>query len=176
MRITNQVVHFSLSIWNPSPPLRFPPAVLPSSIHQQKDALPVPVLTHIAKIGDGALGIQPSQLSPLLSTYLSGPGKVSVFRGVCLQNSFRAASGGGAFPGYFITGDSTTARMMPWRLAQRWLTKLSLPDIEQACGGGDMPLGERLLWKRSALPLKISGELLQDGARNKVVRGDHVCC
>ena len=58
-------------------------------------------------------------------------------------------SGGGAFPGYFIAGDSTTARMMPWRFAQRWLTKLSLPDIEEACGGGDMQLGERLLWKRS---------------------------
>ena len=40
MRITNQVVRFSLYIWNPSPPLRFPPAVLPSSIHQQNRCAP----------------------------------------------------------------------------------------------------------------------------------------
>ena len=42
--------------------------------------------------------------------------------------------------------------MLPWRFAQRYLTKLTLSDIEEAFG--DLPLGERLLWKRSAPPCK----------------------
>ena len=48
---------------------------------------------------------------------------------------------------FFTCGDSTTGRMIPRRLAQRWITKLSLGDIEDAAKGPDMPLGERLLWK-----------------------------
>ena len=130
------------------------------------------MLTHITKIGDGALGTTTlAAVSP--SFYLSlRAGQSQRFPGgMSTELVPGRISGGGAFPGYFIAGDSTTARMMPWRFAQRWLTKLSLPDIEEACGGGDMPLGERLLWKRSALPLKIPGELLQDGARNEVRGG-----
>ena len=64
--------------------------------------------------------------------------------------------------------------MMPSRFAQRYLTKLTLSDIEEACGGGGMPLGERLLWKRSAIPLKISGLLENCSWRNIILPGDHV--
>ena len=111
------------------------------------------------------LGNNPRDRLPFSSTYLSGPGKLGGC-GECPQNSFRDAFRGVVHsPGYFVTGDSRTGRMMPWRFAQRWLTKLSLPDIEQACSGGDLPLGERLLWKRSAPPFKkVLGNLLLEGA------------
>ena len=49
---------------------------------------------------------------------------------------------------FFTCGDTTTGRMMPLRMAQKLLTKLSLVDIEAATKGPDMPLGERLLWKK----------------------------
>ena len=111
------------------------------------------------------LGNNPRDRLPFSSTYLSGPGKLGGC-GECPQNSFRDAFRGVVHsPGYFVTGDSRTGRMMPWRFAQRWLTKLSLPDIEQACSGDDLPLGERLLWKRSAPPFKkMLGNLLLEGA------------
>ena len=52
--------------------------------------------------------------------------------------------------GYFVPGDSSTGRMIPTRQAHRVLTKLALADIDAACNGGsdEMPLGERLLWRR----------------------------
>ena len=49
---------------------------------------------------------------------------------------------------FFTCGDTTTGRMMPLRMARKVLTKLSLVDIEAATKGPDMPLGERLLWKK----------------------------
>ena len=47
---------------------------------------------------------------------------------------------------FFTCGDSTTGRMIPPRMAQRVITKLSLGDIERATKGPEMPLGERMLW------------------------------
>ena len=134
-------------------PFRFPPAVLPCSIRQQKRCAPSPCSyphhedrrrcpweTTLATVSPFLLPISPGR---------ANSGGV----GECPQNSFRDAFRGVVHsPGYFVTGDRRIGRMMPWRFAQTWLTKLSLPDIEQACSGDDLPMGERLLWKRSAPP------------------------
>jgi len=48
----------------------------------------------------------------------------------------------------FTCGHSTSARVIPIRQARFVLLKLSLSDIDAATKVPDLPLGERILWKR----------------------------
>ena len=98
MRITNQVVRFSLYIWNPSHPSVSLQRCSHALYASRKDALPVPVLTHITKIGDGALGKQPSRPSPLFFYLSLRAGQTRGVWGMSTELVPGRLSWGGAFP------------------------------------------------------------------------------
>ena len=51
--------------------------------------------------------------------------------------------------GFFVVGQSTTGRMIPFRQAQNVLkVKLSLDDVEREVQGSELDAAERLLWRR----------------------------
>ena len=50
--------------------------------------------------------------------------------------------------GFFVVGNSTTGRMIPFGQAQRVLkVKLTVDDIEREVHGGELESSERLLWR-----------------------------
>ena len=162
---TNQVVRFSLYNWNPASPF---PSRGP---YTQQNMCPSPcAYAHYEDRRRCPWDYNPRSCLPFFLPISPGRAK-SAYPGGYVYRTRSGPHFWGCIPRLLYRRRSTTSRMMPWRLAQRWLTKLSLPDIEQACGGGDMPLGERLLWKRSALPLKISWRVLTYSWRNIVARG-----
>ena len=51
--------------------------------------------------------------------------------------------------GFFVVGNSTTGRMIPFGQAQRVLkVKLTVDDMEREVYGGELDAAERLLWRR----------------------------
>ena len=178
MRITNQVVRFSLYIWNPSHPFVSLQRCSHALYASRKDALPVPVLTHITKIGDGALGKQPSRPSPLFFYLSLRAGQTRGVWGMSTELVPGRLSWGGAFPRLLChrrqqnraydamafrteVADETQSAGYRASLQRRRLAPGGAPSVEEVC---------------PSLLKNVRKSSPGRGLKQKLCGGDHVFC